>query len=227
MTQPMAPPPAPGRTPSKLMVVSWVLIIASIAMALYANVMGSPFRSSFGRRPLCADEGTCTPAQIDEALSRQDNWLFAAVGAFVLAVILHLAATPSRAVPRKPLTTPWVRAAMAAVIAAALLVMMAIPFLMLAFSGQTPAVVLLILLGTFVLVAVSSLTHMATWARPRRAKLVVTVATLAAPAAALLVALVPVPDNETVATIIVSIAIIATLAALAAGHRLAMSVGQG
>ena len=218
--------PAPHSTerkPSKLLLVSWILLIAAIAVGLYANSIGSPYRGSLGKPPSCLSDRTCTNADIDAALALEDRWLFAAFVCFVIAVILHLVATPGRVTPRVPLTSPWLRAFLASVIAAALVVALVVPFLVLAFTGQTAALVLLVLVGAFILVAVPSLTHSNSWARPRVAKIVVILATLAAPAAAMVIALVPVPRTDTMQTVMGAIMVAATIAVHTAGHRLAIS----
>ena len=226
MTDPAAPPQDRKRSPSWAMTISWTLICAAIALGLYANYIGAPFHGSFGSAPRCVRDDTCTSAQIQTALDRENRLLFGAFVAFLLAVIVHLMATPGRIEPRRDLTAPWLRSVVAVVIAAALVVALVVPFLVLAFSGQTAGVILLVMLGTFMVVAVPCLTHSATWTRPRRAKLAATAATLAAPVAGLVVGLGPVPDNEMLNTIKSGAMVVATLALLVAGHRLTMIVGQ-
>lgn len=221
MTYPV--PATPQRKPSKLLMVSWVLLIVAIAVGLYANSIGSPYRGSLGKPPGCLIDQKCTSADIDAAMASENRWLFMAFVCFLLAVILHLVATPGRVVPRTPLTSPWLRSFLASVIAAALVVALVVPFLALAFTGQTGALVLLVLISAFIMVAVPSLTHSNTWARPRLAKVVVILATLAAPAAAMLIAMVPVPSTESMQTVMGAVAVVATIAAHTAGHRLAIS----
>lgn len=208
------------------MTISWTLVCAAIALGLYANYIGGPFHGSFGAPPSCVSDETCTNAEIAAAMAREDRFLFIAFVVFLVAVIVHVVATPSRVSPRNALTSPWLRGVMAAVIAAALVVALMVPFLVLAFTGQTAGLILLVMVATFIVVAVPTLTHASTWSRPRRAKLAATVATLAAPVAGGLVVVVPLPDQEVVTTIQSGIAVVATLALLAAGHRFTMVVGQ-
>ncbi|MGA4669877.1 hypothetical protein ACPCG0_08785 [Propionibacteriaceae bacterium Y1923] len=229
MMPPVEPAPPPRR--SRLLTVSWGLIITAILLGLYANSIMTPYRSGFSAPPKCYVEETCTSADIRSAEDLSDRWLLAAFIVFLVAIVLHFIATPSRVTPRQPLTVPWLRAFMSSVIGAALVVALVVPFIVLAFSGQTAALILLVMVGTFLLAAVPSLSHVGTWARPRMAKLVVALVTLAAPAAAMAVNLVlaalPVPDTDTMQTVGGALMVVATVAAHTAGHRLAILVGGG